>query len=593
MERRLNIVTTKSSKILQHAWVRPYLQQNRRLLWLVSFLGTMAFICASALMFTSGYLISKSATHPENILLVYVPIVLVRTFGIFRPVFNYVEKLYSHSFVLKILSKMRVRLYQKLESQALTLTNRFSTGNLLGVLADDLEHLQNLYLKTIFPSIFAAILYMIAIVALGFFSIPFALLMALLLFVLVVLIPLVSLLANRKRLLKMKMIRGKLYASLTDAVMGLNDWKISGKQQEFLTAYEKIEQQQDDQEYEMDTFNRRRNLLFQVIVAVITLMMIAFAGISANHGEFAHIWIAAFVLVVFPLAEAFAPVSDAISHLPNYETSLDRLEKIELSSPQKDASTQASVNTLKKQPITITFDHVYFEYDHTEPSILQQLSLQLHQGEKIAILGKTGSGKSTLAKLILGATVPTKGTVQLNDLNASLLSDDMAEVVGVLEQKPHLFDSTVMNNIRLGNIHATDEEVMAASKKVQMHDYIKSLPEGYHTRMQELGERFSGGERQRIALARILLQDTPIVILDEPTVGLDAITEQTLIQTIFEALEGKTIIWITHHLAGMEKMDKIIFIEEGKIHLEGTHQELFLNSARYRNLYTLDHPTLE
>ncbi|MFJ8262551.1 thiol reductant ABC exporter subunit CydC [Rummeliibacillus sp. NPDC094406] len=582
----------KQSNIFKHAWVKPYLQQNKKLLLLVFLLGTMTFICASALMFTSGYLISKSATHPENILLVYVPIVLVRTFGIFRPVFNYAEQLTGHSFVLKILSKMRVRLYQKLETQALTLSNRFSTGNLLGVLADDIEHLQNLYLKTIFPSIFAFILYIIAVVALGFFSIPFALLMALLLFVLVVIIPLVSLLANRKRMIQMKSLRGELYASLTDAVMGLSDWKISGKQQTFLTAYENIEQQQDALEYEMDSLNRRRNLLFQIVVAVVTLVMIAFAGTSANAGEFAHIWIAAFVLVVFPLAEAFAPVSDAVSHLPNYDTSLKRLDAIEEASPESLPSAKEQVMKLKNQPLTITFNDVSFKYDATKQNVLQQITLQFQQGEKIAILGKTGSGKSTLARLILGALTPTEGSVRLNEHDTALIHEDIADIVGVLEQKPHLFDTTVMNNIRLGNVHATDEEVIEAAKKVQMHHYIESLPDGYNTRMQELGERFSGGERQRIALARVLLQDSPIVILDEPTVGLDSITENQLIDTILKTLEGKTIIWITHHLAGVDQMDQVIFIDQGMVHLKGTHKELLSRSTRYKRLYSLDHPMI-
>lgn len=582
-------MTTKQQNILKHTWVKPYLKQNKKHLLLVFFLGTMTFICASALMFTSGYLISKSATRPENILLVYVPIVLVRTFGIFRPVFNYLNQLTSHSFVLKIVSNMRVRLYKNLESQALTLSNRFSTGNLLGVLADDIEHLQNFYLKTIFPSVFATVLFFISVVALGFFSIPFALLIALLLFVLLIVIPLVSLLANRKRLMQMKVIRSELYASLTDAVMGLSDWKISGKQQIFLTDYEKIEEKQDILEYQMDTFNRRRNLLFQVIVVLMTLVMICFAATNANAGDFAHIWIAAFVLVVFPLAEAFSPVPDAISHIPSYETSLHRLNKIEAA----NVGTKEHVNTMKGQPINITFNDVSFKYDKEQSAVLKKLNLQFKQGEKIAILGKTGSGKSTIAKLTLGVIPPSDGTVQLNGQNSSSIQEDIATYVGVLEQKPHLFDSTVMNNIRLGNIHATDEEVMEAAKKVQMHSYIESLPDGYNTRMQELGERFSGGERQRIALARILLQDTPIVILDEPTVGLDAITEQKLIDTIFKALQGKTIIWITHHLAGVDHMDRVMFIEDGSVYLEGTHQQLLSSNARYRRLYTLDHPMME
>lgn len=586
-------MSIKHTNVLQHTWVKPYLKQNKKQLLLVFFLGTMTFICASALMFTSGYLISKSATRPENILLVYVPIVLVRAFGIFRPVFNYGEQLTSHSFVLKILSKMRVRLYQKLETQALTLSNRFSTGNLLGILADDIEHLQNLYLKTVFPSVFAVILYVLAVVGLGYFSIPFALLMALLIFVLVILVPLVSLLVNRKRMIQMKAIRSELYTTLTDAVMGLSDWKISGKQQTFLTTYEKAEQKEDKLQYRIDTFNRRRDLIFQIIVAIVTVVMIIFAGTSANNGEFAPIWIAAFVLVVFPLAEAFSPVSDAISHLPNYETSLKRLDEIEAASPASQASTEKQIDVLKNQPITISINDVDFKYNENDRNILHDINLQFHQGEKIAILGKTGSGKSTLSKLILGAIQPTKGSVRLNDQHTALIQDDIAKVIGVLEQKPHLFASTVLNNIRLGNIHATDEEVIEAAKKVQMHDYIESLPEGYNTSMQELGERFSGGERQRIALARVLLQNTPIVILDEPTVGLDAITESKLVNTILKALDGKTIIWITHHLVGVDQMDKVIFIENGTVYLEGTHRELLSTNTRYKRLYALDHPTIK
>ena len=166
----------------------------------------------------------------------------------------------------------------------------------------------------------------------------------------------------------------------------------------------------------------------------------------------------------------------------------------------------------------------------------------------------------------------------------------MSKYISVLQQKPHLFDSSVMNNIRLGNIRATDEEVIEVAKQVQLHDYIDSLPDGYQTKMLELGERFSGGERQRIALARILLQKTPIVILDEPTIGLDAITEKKLLDTIFRSLEGKTVIWITHHLIGIERMDRVLFIDHGRIAMEGTHQQLLHHNPRYQSLYKMDRP---
>lgn len=579
------------TNIFKHSWIQPYVKQNKKLLIIVILLGVLTICSAGALMFTSGYLISKSATRPQNIFLVYIPIVLVRAFGISRPVFAYIERLTSHNFVLKMLSQMRVRLYQKLETQSLLLKSRFKTGDLLGVLADDLEHLQNLYLKTVFPSIIGFVLYGLIVIALGFFSIPFALFMLIMLFVLVVLVPLISILANRKRQMTMKSVRTHLYQTLTDAVMGLSDWKISGRQQDFLTSYEKCEQQQDELEQKMEQFNRWRDFLFQVMIAFIVILMVVFAYNSVEEGVFNHLWIAAFVLIVFPLMEAFAPIPGAVTHLPNYDQSLQRLEEIEQSSVEHQPVNKEMLNRLNEATnFTLTMNDIDFRYHENQPLVLQQLNLTIKQGEKIAILGKSGAGKSTIAKLLLGSINATNGHVTINDISTSSLTDEMSKYISVLQQKPHLFDSSVKNNIRLGNVHATDEEVIEVAKQVQLHDYIDSLPNGYETKMQELGERFSGGERQRIALARILLQKTPIVILDEPTIGLDAITERKLLDTIFRSLEGKTVIWITHHLIGIEKMDRVLFIENGRLAIEGTHQQLMHHNPRYQNLYNMDRP---
>lgn len=165
-------------------------------------------------------------------------------------------------------------------------------------------------------------------------------------------------------------------------------------------------------------------------------------------------------------------------------------------------------------------------------------------------------------------------------------------MIAVLNQSPHLFDTTVANNIRLGRPDASDEDIRRVVRQVGLETLVDSLPDGYDTRMLETGGRFSGGERQRIALARILLQDTPVVILDEPTVGLDPQTERALLATMFTALQGKSLLWITHHLVGVEQMDEVIFIENGRIEMRGPHAELLERYPRYRNLYQLDRPAL-
>lgn len=575
--------------VLNDSWIKPYLQQHKKFLCLVILLGTLTFVSASALMFTSGYLISKSSTLPENILMVYIPIVLVRAFGIGRPVFRYVERLASHNIVLKFLSSMRVRLYQKLEVQALSIRERFSTGDLLGVLADDLEQMQNLYLKTIFPNIITWILYVIAIVALGFFSVPFAIIMALLLFVLMVVFPFVSLLVIKQKQTDIKQSRNELYKRLGDAIMGIHEWKISGRQADFLTSYEEQEMKQDVLEEKVHQFNRRRNFFFQIIVTVILLSMIWFSSYCATTGIFSPVWIAAFVLVVFPVIEAFAPIPEAVSQLPAYENSLHRINAIDPVQEQKNESNAHLAQTLLQDPnLTLSMSHVGFSYG--PDTVLRDISFTIRQGEKIAILGKSGAGKSTIAKLLLQAMRPTEGSIAINAIPLSQLQDHIHQLIAVLSQKPHIFDTSVMNNIRLGNPNASDEEVIAVAKQVNMHETISALPDGYHTRVRELGGRFSGGERQRIALARILLQQAPVVILDEPTVGLDAITERNLLNTIFSVLQGKTVIWITHHLVGVEKMDQILFIENGRIHMQGTHEQLLKTQERYANLYRLDQP---
>ena len=563
-------------------WVMPYLRRYRKLLALVLFLGFMTFFCGGALMFNSGYLISRAATHPYNILMIYVPIVLARAFGIGRPAFRYAERLTSHNWVLRIVSDFRKRLYQAVEKQAVAIRQTHQTGDVLSILAEDIDHIENLYLRTVFPLVIGWLLYLFVVIGIGYFNWAFGLLMLLLLGVIVIFMPLLSVTVNGRREFQARQVQRNFYTKLTDSVLGLGDWLISGRRTAFLA-------QQDQPIDEIATLRRAdhhfqwwRNFAIQVVFGAAVVLIVWWAGLTFTHNQAEANWVAAFGLALFPTVEPFSSMSQGVSEWPVYKDSIERVNRLDENEPELAPQT-----TINGAP-TLQLDHVAFTYPGAERQVIDDLSLELHPGEKLALLGPSGTGKSTLLKLILGDETPASGQVTLNGVPIAQLQQQRAQLFGVLDQQPYLFDTTVMNNVRLGNLNATDEDVHAAVKAVELDDLIGRLPQGYDTEVQEAGSRFSGGERQRLSLARILLQDAPIIILDEPTVSLDPITEQHLLDTVFSVLHDKTIIWVTHHLAGINHVDQVRFIENGRFDMQGTPAELYRDNARFRALYDLD-----
>lgn len=583
--------------LTDQGWITPYfrLYSGRFALYLI--LGVLTLLSASMLMFTSGYLITKSSTMPYNILLVYVPIVGVRAFGIGRSVIHYVERLVGHDAVLRILSRMRVRLYRVLEPQALFIRSRYRTGDILGALADDIEQLQNVYIRTVFPSLVAIVLYATVVVALGMFDVVFALLVALYILILVALLPYISLRLTRRTNAEVKRERNGLYQQLTDAVMGIGDWVISGRHHDFLTDYERAEAIVANKERKLHVWSRWRGLIGQLVIGLAAVAMIYWSTGQAAAGHIDPTLIAAFVLVVFPLADAFLPVADAVERIPEYKESLDRLVRMEGKSGEGSGDNSLNKSSHRTEGFLgsalqahLKLEHVKFAYEEEGANSVDGVSIDIPQGKRIAVIGRSGAGKSTLLKLIQGALEPLEGSVLINDWAAVDYGEEIPKLISVLNQSPHLFDTTVANNILLGRPEASEEEILQAAEQARMGELIASLPEGLNTPMRETGQRFSGGEQQRIALARVLLQNTPVLILDEPTVGLDPRTERALLSTIFQATSGKSLIWVTHHLVGAEHMDEIIFMEHGRIIMRGTHAELMEREPRYRNLYHLDRP---
>lgn len=622
---------TARSGSQKNSWITPYVAQYRWRLVAVIALGICAALCAVLLLFTSGFLISKSALRPENILMVYVPIVGVRAFGIFRAVFRYVERLAGHDAVLRILADQRVKLYRILEPQALFLRSRMQTGDVLGALAEDVQRLQDIYLRTVFPAVTALMMYGGAVVAFGSVDLRFALWMGLYMLFLVAVLPVISLRVTWKLRVRLKRENAKLYTRLTDGVLGLGDWIASGRAEEFMRRQDEAEGQADMIRLRLRQWTRWRDLVAQCVIGLMVVSVTLWAGSAASAEQLPAVMIAAFVLVLFPLTEALLPVGDAVEHIPQYRESLERLQHLEGGEikPEQSGTEEANAAAGAKEDMNlgvsgsnlvagqqrgslerkekasdrrirlripprlradIQIDQVSYRYTPNAPYAVQEVSLHLPQGKRLAILGRSGGGKSTLLKLIQGALLPSAGNVFINDLPVQTMGENITDVIAVLNQSPHLFDTTVANNLRIGRPHATDEEIQRVAAQVGLSDLIESLPQGYHTPMLETGLRFSGGERQRIALARVLLRETPVVIFDEPMAGLDPVTERALMRTILDSMQGKTMIWVTHHLMGAERMDELIFMENGQITMQGSHEQLLAREERYRRLVELDRP---
>ncbi|MHC5250192.1 thiol reductant ABC exporter subunit CydC [Enterococcus sp. LJL90] len=573
------------TKVLKtDTWVKPFLKQYKVALAGAVFLGFLTFFCAGALMFNSGYLISRAASLPENILMIYIPIVLTRAFGIGRPVFRYIERLVSHNWVLKMTSNLRVKLYNVLEKDAIFFRRKYRTGDILGLLAEDINHIQNLYLRTIFPTIIAWVLYVFIVIGLGLFSWWFGLAMLLMMGIMIFVVPLYSALMNGVRQEKRKGMKNLLYRDLTDNILGVSDWIFAQRSQEYLNHYEASEAALREVDARINRFDRKRDLLLQFVFALIVIALFVWTSFRfpGNHGGAAN-WIAAFVLSGFPLVDAFAPLPSAAQETNIYKDSIERLNQLEVQ------EEPAAFDLTKVQgSLDMVVDDVTFQYPHTQKKVLQQLDLTIPQGEKIAILGRSGSGKSTLATLLRGDLMPTSGTISLAGVATDTFGDAISNYISVINQEPYLFNTTILNNLRIGRESATEEEVWQVLERVGLKKMVERLPEQLATMVDEAGLRFSGGERHRMALARVLLQDVPIIILDEPTVGLDPITEQSLLETFFQNLEGKTIIWITHHLQGVSMMDRVIFIEDGQLALSGTPAELAASNSRYQQLLAID-----
>ena len=566
------------------AWVRSYLASSKKLLALILVLGVTTVVFAVGLMFVAGYLISASADNAFSLLMLNIPLAFVQIFGLGKPIVRYVERLKSHEWVLRLTSDLRLRLFRAVQKHEREY-RRHRTGELLGSLASDIEHVQNLYLRTVFPVLIAWLAGVLLVIIAGVCSFALGLFALGMLVVLCVLLPLLAVALNRARIDQVNETRAGLYASVTDQVLGAQDVAIAGRgsetSQRFMDQLDRVR----GEERTLECHDRWRLVLVQVLllVSITVLIMWSASTFGGTQGGQAN-WIIAIALGFFPIIEVFAPLSQQFEEGLSHLDSLKRLSERDVLAA---ASSQDAPNVELEAPYTIELDALEFSYEANQPT-LKSLSLTIPYGQKLAILGKSGSGKSTLARLIHGDLEPTAGTITIAGTPVRDLAPAIWDYVGFVSQDSYIFAMSIMDNLRIGKPNLSDAEAWEVLELVGLKALVQSLPHGLETMADEAGLNFSGGQRQRLVLARVLLQDPPIIVLDEPTVGLDPLTEQRVLDTILRVFATKTLIFITHHLQGIDAFDRVLFFEDGALIMDGSPAQLEQTSERYQKLRAFD-----
>jgi ATP-binding cassette, subfamily B, bacterial len=291
------------------------------------------------------------------------------------------------------------------------------------------------------------------------------------------------------------------------------------------------------------------------------------------------------------LSQLYSPVR-GLGQLSNtvYAAAASAERIIELLETPPEIRTPAHPVRLRRPQGALSVDRVSFHYPATAANALSDISFTVPPGRSLALVGTSGAGKTTLTKLLLRLHDPAAGAIHLDGIDIRNFDpDQLRAAMAVVLQETLLLDGTIADNILAGRPEATEHEVVAAAVAADAHEFITALPEGYHTRVGQRGRLLSGGQRQRIAIARAMIRDAPVLILDEPTTGLDAKASERLLAPLRRLMTGRTTIVISHHLTTVTDVDQIIYLDHGCITETGTHRELLAANASYARLYHASH----
>jgi ATP-binding cassette subfamily C protein CydC len=541
-------------------------------------LGVLAGATATAsgvgLLVVAAWLISTAATHPP-ITVLSVAVVATRALGVTRGIARYLERLVTHDAALRTLADVRVRVYERLARTEPI--HRFRTGDLVTRLVSDTDATQDLLVRGLTPPL-AAVVSGAAVVTVGTaLLVPGGVLLAGGLLLGGVAVPLIAAAAGREPGRRSAAARAALSTAMVDALHGAPDLVAYGAMP---AAVARVEQA----DAALTRVERRHAGLLglgagaSALVAGLTLWGTLLLGVAAvENGGLTPVPLAVLVLTALAAFEIVAPLPGAAGRLGAVRAAGARLFNV-LDTPPAVQVASARPR-LREEGLRISDLRVRYAPD--EPWALDGLDLDLAPGRRVAVVGPSGSGKSTLADVLLRFRDPDSGSVLLDGVDVTTQEPDVVRArVSGMPQDPHVFASTVRENLRLARPEATDQELWDVLERVRLAADVRAA-DGLDTEVGTHGARLSGGMRQRIGLARALLVDPDLLVLDEPTTHLDPDTRDAVLDDLLAATVGRSMVLITHDTARLDRLDQIVVVVGGRVVQRGTHAELSAKPGSY------------